>query len=88
MTESESATDNSPHHERNAMGDAIRQSVGLTQPYCDYYGCTTEPNLTDGASVMCSNHERTAYSTSTYWRRITRVISQPDGPWPYYVAEY
>lgn len=63
-------------------------TIGLTFPLCDVNGCPAVPTITDGDYVQCEHHEKTAYATSTYWRRITR-ISEPQGTrWPYYVAEY
>ncbi|MEE2061688.1 hypothetical protein [Rhodococcus artemisiae] len=70
------------------MNNTTRQTIGLTQPHCDYYGCITEPTHTDGEFVMCPRHEKTAYSTTTYWRPITRMAAQPGDLWPYYLAEY
>lgn len=70
------------------MDNVARQAKGLTQPYCDYFGCVNVPTQTDGEFVMCPHHEKTAYSTATRWRPIILLVPQTGDAWPYYVAEY
>jgi len=60
----------------------------LTQPHCDYCGCTNVPTVTDGDWVMCAHHEDRAYSTSTYWRPIVAIVSDLGGRYPVLLAEY
>lgn len=65
-----------------------QRSVELTQPHCDYSGCSTAPTITDGEWVMCPHHEPSAYRTSTYWRSILAIVPRSDGRWPFFRAEY